>query len=48
MNQLLDALENVIAWELLDEDLADALNTQARLMAGDDPEDTWEYRPDIP
>ena len=47
MNQRLDALETVITWELPDEDLADALNTQVGLISGNDPEDTWEYCPDI-
>ena len=45
MNQelsILDALEIVTAWDLPDEDLADAVNSQARLMAGVEP---WE---DIP
>lgn len=46
--QILDALETVIAWGLPDEDLADALNDQARLMSGDDPEDTWESHSDSP
>ena len=36
---LLDALELVLPWDLPDEDLADAVNAQARLMAGIDPED---------
>ena len=31
---LLDALEIVSAWGLPDDDLADAVNAQARLMAG--------------
>ena len=48
MNQLLDALETVAAWDLPDEDLADALNDQARLMSGDDPEGTWEYQSESP
>ena len=30
---ILDALEMVSAWDLPDEDLADAVNAQARLMA---------------
>jgi hypothetical protein len=47
MNQLLDVLETVMAWELPDEYLADALVDQTRLMAGDDPEDTWKHHSDI-
>jgi hypothetical protein len=39
---ILDALEIVSAWALPDEELADAVNAQARLMAGIDPEDQWE------
>lgn len=48
MNQLLDALETVIARELPDEDLADALNDQVRLISGDDPEDIWEHESERP
>jgi len=38
----LDALEMVLAWDLPDEELADAVNDQAKLMAGyhDDP---WKH-----
>ena len=46
--QILDALETVMAWGLPDEDLSDALNDQARLMAGDDPEDSWECPSEYP
>ena len=31
---LLDALEQVMGWNLPDEDIADAINAQVRLMAG--------------
>ena len=31
---ILDALEQVLGWNLPDDDLADAVNAQARLMAG--------------
>ena len=41
-NQILDALMIISAWDLPDEDLADAVNDQARLMAGIDPEDHYE------
>ncbi len=37
-----DALEMILAWNLDEEDLADAVNDQARLMAGIDPDDLWE------
>ena len=46
--QILDALETVIAWGLPDEDLSDALNDQARLMAGDDPEKAGNAHRNIP
>ena len=36
---ILDALEIVSAWDLPDDVLADAVNAQARLMAG---VDLWE------
>ena len=35
---LLDALEIVSAWDLPDDDLADAVNAQAHLMAGYPPD----------
>ena len=41
-NHILDALEIVSAWDLTDEDLGDAVNDQARLMAGIDLDGTWE------
>jgi hypothetical protein len=41
-NQILDALMIVSAWDLPEEDFADAVNDQARLMAGIDPEDVRE------
>ena len=38
---LKDALEMVLAWDLPEEDLADAVNDQARLMAGISAENIW-------
>lgn len=38
-DMLIAALDMVAAWELPEEDLADAVNAQARLMAGLCPED---------
>ena len=38
-NYLLDALDLVSAWDLPEEDLADAVLAQARLMAGILPEE---------
>ena len=48
MNQqdyILDALEIVSAWDLPDEDFADAVNDQAMLMAGVNPDDLRETPP---
>ena len=39
---ILDALELVSAWNLPDDELADAVNAQARLMAGIHPDEFWE------
>jgi len=44
-NQILDALMIVSAWDLPDEDFADAVNDQAMLMAGVDPDDIRETPP---
>ena len=44
---ILDALELVSARDLPDEELVDAVNAQARLMAGIHPDDCWETYPDI-
>ena len=38
---LLDAVATVSAWELDDDQFADAVNMQARLMAGVPSDDTW-------
>ena len=45
-NLILDALMVVSAWDIPDEDLADAVNDQAMLMAGVNPDDITEHRPD--
>jgi hypothetical protein len=45
-NYILDAIELVSAWDLPDEDLADAANDQAMLMAGVNPDDIPERLPD--
>ena len=39
-NYIIEALEIVSAWNLPEEDLADAVNAQARLMAGINSEET--------
>lgn len=37
-NYLLNAIDTVLAWDLPEESLAVALNAQANLLAGIDPE----------
>ena len=45
---ILDALEMVMSWELPEEDLADALNDQIRLMSGGvSPEEFREPSSDV-
>jgi hypothetical protein len=44
---IVEALELVSAWDIPEEDLADAVNAQARLMAGIHPDDFWEAQSDI-
>ncbi len=39
---LLDALEQVMSWDLPDDDLADAANAQAHLMSGCGPDYYYE------
>ena len=39
---ILDALELVSAWNLPDDELTDAVNDQARLMAGIHSDEFWE------
>ncbi|MFC1772602.1 hypothetical protein ACFL3A_04520 [Pseudomonadota bacterium] len=46
-NYILDAVETVSAWDLPDEDLADAINAQARLLAGFNPDEPWENQSEI-
>ena len=36
----------VSAWDIPDEELADAVNDQARLMAGINPDEIREHHPD--
>ncbi len=42
-NYLIDAIDTVSAWELPQEDFAQAVNNQARLMAGDFPDEIWTH-----
>ena len=39
---ILDALELVSAWDIPDDEFVDAVNVQARLMAGLNPDEYWE------
>ena len=41
-NQILDALMIVSAWDIPDEDFAQAVNDQAKLMSGIPPEEILE------
>jgi len=43
-----DALEMVSAWEIAEEDLADVVNDQARLMAGLGIEPSFQHPLDNP
>ena len=45
-NYILDALEIVSAWDLPESELADAVNDQARLMAGFNPDELCERHPE--
>ena len=45
---LKDALEMVLAWDLPEDQLADAVNDQARLMAGVPPEEIRQRHSDSP
>ena len=45
-NLILDALMIVSAWDLHEEELADAINDQAMLMAGVSPDDIPVRHPD--
>ena len=36
-----EAIETVSAWDIADEELSDAINAQARLMAGVLPDEPW-------
>jgi hypothetical protein len=38
---ILEAIEIVSAWEIPDEDFAQTVNAQARLMAGVQPDEPW-------
>ena len=45
-NHILDALETVSAWDVPDEDFADAVNSQIRLMMCVNPDDIREHPAD--
>ena len=36
-----EAIETVSAWDIADEDFAQTVNDQARLMAGIQPDESW-------
>ena len=40
-NYVTEAIEMVSAWDIADEDFAQTVNDQARLMAGIHPDETW-------
>ena len=40
---IIEALDIVSAWDIPDQDFADAVNDQARLMAGVNPDDIQEH-----
>ena len=42
-NYILDAVQTVSDWDIPDEDFADAVNDQAMLMAGVNPDDIPEH-----
>ena len=41
-NQILDVLLQIMAWDISDEQLGNAINDQAKLMSGIPPEDLLE------
>ena len=43
---LIEALEIVSAWDVPDEDFAQAVNDQARLMSGMNPDELWNHHVD--
>ena len=45
---LLDAVAVISAWDVPDEEFADAVNSQTRLMAGVSSDDTWTSDLDAP
>jgi hypothetical protein len=51
MNQfqqnLLEAIETVSAWDLPEEEFADAVNAQVRLMCGVPSDDHWRSDSDV-
>ena len=47
-NYLLDAIEVVSTWDLPEEGFADAVNAQAKLMAGVPPDEPWCFDSETP
>ena len=45
---LSEAIDTVSAWDLPEDELADAINAQARLMAGIQPDEYWCFDSETP
>ena len=45
---LAEAIEIVSAWDLPDDEFAAAVNSQARLMAGLSPDESWSFNSEVP
>ena len=45
---LLDAIEAVSAWDLPEEEFADAVNAQARLLCGIPSDEPWRFDSETP
>ena len=45
---LMDAVETVSAWDLPEEDFADAVNAQAKLMLGVPSDEPWRVDSETP
>jgi len=43
-----EAINTVLAWDLSEKEFAQAINNQARLMAGEYFDDIWVHEPEDP
>jgi len=43
-----EAIDTVLAWDIPEKDFAQAVNNQARLMAGEYSDDIWVHEPEDP